>query len=158
MSFFDYPTGAEPDIRPRADYMLPDATDDDWSALLDHTRAVHVAAGATVITPGSGDRSLYLVVDGTLEVLLGEGRRSRRVAVLGGGTVIGEVAFFDGGARSATIRAITPADLAELSRARFDALAADRPDLARSLLFELGRILAGRLRAAQQATSSAGIV
>ncbi len=158
MSFFDYPTGAEPDAAPGAEYFLPGATDEDWSALLDHTRAVRVEAGGTVIAPGSDDRSLYLVVDGTLEVILERGRRGRRVAVLGGGTVIGEMAFFDGGARSALVRAVTRADLAELTPSAFDALAVDRPELARSLLFELGRVLARRLRAAQQTTSGAGAV
>jgi hypothetical protein len=47
---------------------------------------------------------------------------------------------------------VTQANLAELSPAGFDALATERPDLARLLLFDLGRILAQRLRAAQHAS------
>jgi CRP/FNR family transcriptional regulator, cyclic AMP receptor protein len=71
--------------------------------------------------------------------------------------VIGELSFFDGGARSALVRALTPAVLAELSSAEFESLAAVDAALAMRLLFDLGRILAGRLRAAQRSTSSAGV-
>ena len=71
--------------------------------------------------------------------------------------MIGELSFFDGGARSASVRATTEAVLAELSPAEFEALAIANPVLARRLLFDLGRILAQRLRAAQRAATSAGV-
>ena len=71
--------------------------------------------------------------------------------------MIGELSFFDGGGRSALVRAVTPAVLAEMSRSEFDAFAAANPDLARQLLFDLGRILAQRLRAAQGAVTVAGV-
>jgi CRP-like cAMP-binding protein len=93
-----------------------------------------------------------------LEVLAEHGRRrTSRIALVGAGSVIGELAFFDGGPRSALVRAVTPAVLAELSPADFNALAAANPGLARRLLFDLGRILAQRLRAAQQAAQVAGV-
>jgi hypothetical protein len=44
-----------------------------------------------------------------------------------------------------------------LSLSEFDALAASSPDLARRLLFDLGRILAHRLRTAVQAETIAGV-
>jgi len=61
------------------------------------------------------------------------------------------------GGRSALVRAVTPAVLAEMSRPEFDALAAASPDLARRLLFDLGRILAQRLRAVQGTVTVAGV-
>jgi hypothetical protein len=51
---------------------------------------------------------------------------------------------------------VTPAVLAELSPAEFDSLAVTNPALARRLLFDLGRILAQRLRAVQSTESMAG--
>jgi CRP-like cAMP-binding protein len=51
---------------------------------------------------------------------------------------------------------MTPAVLAELSQAEFDSLSAANPALAMRLLLDLGRILAQRLRAAQQTASTAG--
>lgn len=156
MSFFDYPN--EPPAPLGApDYFLPDATDAEWATLLEHTRHRWFSPGDAVISEGASDRSLYLILDGSLEVLVERGRhRHQRVASLGAGSVIGEMAFFDGGARSALVRAVTAAELAELSPSEFDALAAADPALARRLLFELGRILAKRLRTSQQAASTAG--
>ena len=157
MSFFDYPneTPAPPG---QADQLLADASEDEWATLLAHTRNRRFGAGDAVVTAGAWDQSLYLVLEGQLEVLADRGRRGhQRIASIGAGSVIGELAFFDGGARSALVRAVTPAVLAELSPAEFDALALTRPDLARRLLFDLGRILARRLRAVQQTASTAGI-
>jgi hypothetical protein len=153
-SFFDYPTEL-PAPPARVDYFLADATDDDWAALLGHTRPRWLGAGEAVIRAGETGQSLYLILDGRLEVLVDRGRRGhQRVASLGAGSVIGELAFFDGGARSALVRAVTPAELAELPRAEFDALADAHPALARRLLLDLGRILAQRLRASQLAASA----
>lgn len=156
MSFFDYP-GEPPALLGEAEYFLSDASDKEWATLLAHTRHRWFSPGDAVISERGRDRSLYLILDGRLEVLVERGRRGhRQVASLGAGSVIGELAFFDGGARSALVRAVTAAELAELSPADFEALAAADPVLARRLLFELGRFLAKRLRASQQAALTAG--
>jgi CRP/FNR family transcriptional regulator, cyclic AMP receptor protein len=138
--------------------LLADASDAEWTTLLEHTRQHRFDPGEAIVTEGEHDRSLYLVLEGELEVLAPRGRRGayRKVAVVGTGSVIGELAFFDGGARSAMVRAATPAVLAEMSPDSFSALAADSPALARQLLFDLGRILARRLRAAQATSNAAG--
>lgn len=157
MSFFDYPNES-PASRDAVDLLLPDATEEEWAALLEHTRRRQFGPGDAVVMAGTRDRSLYLVLEGQLEVLTPHGRRGyRRIASVGSGSVIGELAFFDGGVRSAMVRAVEPAVLAELSPDEFDALAIARPALARRLLFDLGRILARRLRAAQQAASLTGV-
>ena len=71
------------------------------------------------------------MLEGQLEVLAERGRRGyRRLASVSTGSVIGELSFFDGGGRSALVRAVAPAVLAEMSRSEFDALAAASPDLA----------------------------
>jgi CRP/FNR family transcriptional regulator, cyclic AMP receptor protein len=155
VSFFDYPN--EQPAGPGTVGLLADATDEEWATVLEHTRYRRFGTGDPVVTAGARDQSLYLVLEGELEVLAPHGRRGyRRIASISGGSVIGELSFFDGGARSALVRAVTPALLAELSRAEFDALAVANPVLARRLLFDLGRILAQRLRAAQQNLTIAG--
>jgi CRP/FNR family transcriptional regulator, cyclic AMP receptor protein len=156
VSFFAYPNEQPAEPEP-IEQLLPDASDAEWATLLKHTLHRSFAAGDDVVTAGALDRSLYLVIDGRLEVLVAHGRRGyRRVATIGAGSVIGELSFFDGGARSALVRAVTPAELAELSPAEFDAFAIASPALARRLLFDLGRILAKRLRTVQQAASTVG--
>jgi CRP/FNR family transcriptional regulator, cyclic AMP receptor protein len=157
MSFFDYPNQS-PATAGNVDMLLADATDEEWATLLEHTRYRRFDPGEVIMTAGVRDQSLYLVLEGVLEVMAPHGRRRyRRIASVGAGSVIGELSFFDGGARSAMVRAATQAVLAELSRAGFDALAVASPVLARRLLFDLGRILAQRLRVAQQDLTTAGV-
>ncbi|HEX4829903.1 MAG TPA: cyclic nucleotide-binding domain-containing protein [Trebonia sp.] len=155
-SFFDYPDQS-PAAPAKVELLLGDATDDEWAVLLRHGRDRRFGPGDTVVTMGSREQSLYIVLEGQLEVLAPRGRRGyKRIALVEAGSVIGELSFFDGGVRSAHVRAATAAVLAELTPTEFDALAVARPDLARRLLFDLGRILAQRLRAAQRAPSTAG--
>jgi CRP/FNR family cyclic AMP-dependent transcriptional regulator len=100
---------------------------------------------------GGGGRSLYLLLEGTLEIVTPQTRfgRQRRAGRLEVGSVVGELSFFDGGPRSAAVRAVTPVALAELTAADFEVLRKRHPDLACRLLADLGRILAGRLRRAE---------
>jgi len=157
VSFFDYPN-EPPASSPAVELLLADASDEEWATLLRHTRYRRFNPGDEVVTAGALEQSLYLVLEGQLEVLAEHGRRRyQRIALVGAGSVIGELSFFDGEARSALVRAMTPAVLAELSRAEFDSLSAANPALARRLLLDLGRILARRLRAAQRSTSGAGV-
>jgi CRP/FNR family transcriptional regulator, cyclic AMP receptor protein len=157
VSFFDYPN-EQPAASGQVDQLLADASEEEWATLLRHTRYRRFGPGEAVVTAGERDRSLYLLLEGQLEVLVDQGRRrQRRIATIATGSVIGELSFFDGGARSALVRTTTPALLAELSPAEFDALAAANPVLARRLLFDLGRILAQRLRAAQRNASVPGV-
>jgi CRP/FNR family cyclic AMP-dependent transcriptional regulator len=155
VSFFDYP--GEPPATVTTERLLAGATDEEWAAVLRHTHYRQFGPGDTVVAAGAEEQSLYLVLEGELEVLVPHGRRGyRRIATISEGSVIGELSFFDGAARSAMVRALSQALLAELSPAEFDALAAANPSLARRLLFDLGRILAQRLRTVQNATYAGG--
>jgi CRP/FNR family transcriptional regulator, cyclic AMP receptor protein len=157
VSFFDYPN-EPPASSGHDDLLLADASDAEWATLLAHTRNRRFNPGDAIVTAGAGDQSLYLVLEGQLEVLAERGRRGyRRIASIATGSVIGELSFFDGGGRSALVRAVTPAVLAEMSRSEFDALAVASPELARRLLFDLGRILARRLRAVQATATVKGV-
>ncbi|HET9024195.1 MAG TPA: hypothetical protein VFN64_06450, partial [Burkholderiaceae bacterium] len=57
-----------------------------------------------------------------------------------------ELCFVDGGPRSSTLRAVTDGELRRLSYESFEVLAAREPELARAILFDLGRIISQRLR------------
>ena len=146
-SFFDYPDGSA-ETGSEQPAFLADASDDDWAAIRAHAEVRHYTPGQTVVDGGEADRSLYIVVEGELEATVPEGRRgrSRRVASIEAGTVIGEVSFFDGRPRSAAVRAVTEARLLRLSHDAFEALAAKEPALGRAILFDIGRVLALRLR------------
>jgi CRP/FNR family transcriptional regulator, cyclic AMP receptor protein len=154
LTFFDYPgTVASTSPEQAPEVFLPGASDSDWSVLLRHCRRRRFEAGAAVITAGSTSRSLYLVVDGNLQVRLQGSRRRAgrwpRVIAVGAGSVLGEMSFFDSGQRSASVVATTPVEVAELRLDDFSALAEEDPRLGLQILFDLGRILAQRLRRAQ---------
>ena len=147
MTFFDYPTGESTPPDERGDYLLPGASEADWADLLCFATTHHVAAGETLIAPGSLGRSLYLVADGVLEVMLPTPHgRWHRVGTVGTGSLLGELAFLDGQVRSALVRATTPVTVSELTFEDFSDLATERPDLALLVAMDLGRILAGRVR------------
>jgi CRP/FNR family transcriptional regulator, cyclic AMP receptor protein len=156
MSFFDYPTSG-PGTAPPTQVLLADASEADWTTLLDFTQARRFGAGQDVLLAGGGGRSLYLLLEGTLEVVTPQTRfgRKRPVGRLEAGSVVGELSFFDGEPRSAGVRALTPVVLAELTPEGFDSLVARHPDLTRRLLMDLGRILAGRLRRAEAGAAGA---
>lgn len=151
-SLFDYPTGSEEPAQEA--YFLRQGSDDDWAMLIKHTHSRRFKAGESVMAQGETDRALYIVTDGTLEAVIPSRKGFRRLSTFESGAVIGELSFFDGRPRSALVRALTDAELARLSLESFDALAASRPALARLILFDLGRILAGRLRSAQAVSST----
>jgi CRP/FNR family transcriptional regulator, cyclic AMP receptor protein len=137
-SYFDYPTEepAEGDLT-----FLAGRGDEDWETVLAHTETRRFSAGEEVIRAGDDDRALYLLTAGSLAVASGAAFRT-----IDAPSVVGEVAFLDGGKRSLTLVATTEGELRRLSLDAFEALAGRHPELARAMLFDLGRIVSLRLR------------
>jgi CRP/FNR family transcriptional regulator, cyclic AMP receptor protein len=149
MSFFDYPTGTET-RSVEQHHLLADCPEEDWAVVLRHTRSLRFRAGDAVLEPTIAEQALYLVIEGTLEATLqAQSGRGRPSATFASGTVIGELSFFDGHPRSVLVRAVTDGELARLGVEDLEALADSQPSLARAILFDLGRILALRLRHVQ---------
>ena len=145
-SFFPYPVPSG-DERPDELIFMPERSPAQWDRLLAFVERRGFRAGEDVIKRGDIDRSLYIVVEGSLEARVTEGRAGKGTAVpVPPGSVIGEIGFFDGMARSATVTAVTDGAMLRLSFEAFQALSESEPDLAQAMLFDLGRILAIRLR------------
>jgi CRP/FNR family transcriptional regulator, cyclic AMP receptor protein len=125
---------------------MPDATASDWAKVFAHAETLGVPAGLAVLQAGETDRALYLITEGTLAVRLP--RAESAFKAIEAPAVVGELAFFDGGPRSATLEALTDVEGARLDTGGFERLAAAEPELARTMLMDLGRVLAGRLRRA----------
>jgi len=125
---------------------LPEATAADWAKVFAHARPVRVGAGLAVLQAGEEDRGLYLITEGTLGVRLPRGERAFKE--IEAPAVVGELAFFDGLPRSATLEATTDVEAVRLDPAGLDRLAEEEPELARAVLLDLARILALRLRMA----------
>jgi CRP/FNR family transcriptional regulator, cyclic AMP receptor protein len=137
-SYFDYPTEDPADSSLT---FLPDRGEEDWAVVLAHTETRRFSAGDVVIRAGDDDRALYLLTSGTLAVASGAAFRT-----IDAPSVVGEVAFLDGGRRSLTLVARSDGELRRLSLEAFEKLAGRHPELARAMLFDLGRIVSLRLR------------
>lgn len=126
--------------------ILADMTDAEQAELLAHTERRSFPAGAEVLRAGDGDRTVFLIVAGSVDVMADGPTGPQRLAVIEEGSAFGEMAFFDGAPRSATIVTREPLETLALSREQFRRLVAGHPQIARKLLLALGRVLSIRLR------------
>jgi len=107
---------------------------------------------AVVFQEGDEGRELFMIAKGSASVrirLPGE-NRSVRLVTFAPGTVFGELALLDQGARSATVEADDDLVCYILPHERFAALAVEHPAIAIKLLANLGRELSTRLRRANR--------
>ena len=84
-------------------------------------------AGEALLREGAASRALYLVVSGRFHVY--EQGASRPVAEIGTGSSIGEIGFFSGSPRTATVSAARDSLVLRLKREDFDALCRRLPEL-----------------------------
>lgn len=103
-----------------------------------------------IVRRGTLDASFYILTEGDVEVLADDDA-VEVIARISAPSVFGEVAFFDEAPRSASVRAATEGGAIRVTRADFFALATWEPRVAQSLLMDLGRALATRLRHTTQA-------
>jgi CRP-like cAMP-binding protein len=99
---------------------------------------------------------MWILTSGTVSIRLNfaQGKRSRRVASLGAGTVVGEMAFIESGRRSATIIADEPVECYVLDRPAYAVLAAEHPQIVSKMLANLLHESMMRLRHADEELSS----
>jgi len=147
MGLFDYPTEAGEEAPIEDVNFLGDLDEADWKKILSLVETRRFRSGEDLIRSGEMDDSFYILTEGSCEVIVSNsGGEQVRLSVIAEGSVFGEVAFFDKGARSATIRAVEKGTAIRVTRQNFEHLAAWEPMLARRILFDLGKTLAVRLR------------
>lgn len=102
----------------------------------------------------AGD-SLFMVAEGRIKVtILGDDGREIILSVLGPGEFFGEMALLDNEPRSATTIAAEDSELLCLSRADFEGVLAQNPDIMITLI----RVLTGRLRHANHQISTLALL
>jgi CRP/FNR family cyclic AMP-dependent transcriptional regulator len=126
---------------------LPDATASDWARILGHAEMLRAEPGDVLARAGESDRALWLLAEGAVFVMNG----NEVVKTIEAPSVLGEIAFLDGGPRSAGLVAATDAEIARFDVAAFDALAGEDAPLAQRMALDLGRIAALRLRLVEAA-------
>jgi len=126
--------------------VMPDATAADWATVFSYAEVRQVGEGLAIVQAGERDRALYLLTEGTVGVRLPRDEGSFKA--IDAPSVLGELAFFDGYPRSATLDAVTDVEVVRIDLAAFDRLHEHEPALAHLMLRDLARILALRLRLA----------
>ena len=107
-----------------------------------------VGRGEYIVRQGEAADALYVVVSGRFSVEI-EGHEAP-VAEIAQGSTIGEIAFFTGGSRTATVRAIRDALVVRLTRADFDDISARSPAIWSAITATLAERLAAETRRSAQ--------
>ncbi|GAA2366213.1 Crp/Fnr family transcriptional regulator [Dactylosporangium salmoneum] len=104
---------------------------------------VDLHRGGVLFTEGEPGDSLYVVITGKIK--LGRGSSAGRqnlIAIMGPADMVGELALFDPGPRTATATAVVESRLARLTKPALRPWLTRRPEISEQLL----RVLARRLR------------
>ena len=118
-------------------------------ALLPLVAILSFAAGEQVIHAGDNSTSVFLLLEGRLDVTLpvaGEDGGRMRVATFTAGTLVGEMALISGAPRSADVVARTPAQCLRLELDALALLRRDDPDAAWHLMTAIAGQIERNLR------------
>lgn len=115
------------------------------SGLAELARPFSVKPGAILFEAGDPGNGCYAILEGSLKVsIVSFDGDEQLLAVMGPGSIVGELALLDGRARSATVTALKPTRLAFIEKHRFERFADENPALYRHML----SIVGSRLRQA----------
>ena len=114
-----------------------------------HLEEQHFLRDEVIIYEGDFTQELYMVVTGHVRIIKDYGGpHERMLTIHGPGDFFGEMAIFEGAARSATAVTVDEAELLVLSPDKFKQTIYQKPDMA----FEIFRELSSRLRRREEET------
>lgn len=112
-------------------------------------RDVYFNAGDEIVEVGEVGHAMYIILDGTVQVLYPSRSQDFELARLGAGDVFGEMALLNDEPRSATVKAMESIHALALDRRRFREVLMASPGIAVKLL----EVLSTRIRMADQQLS-----
>jgi NTE family protein len=124
----------------RSTAIFRELSNDQLGEIWSRAKVHNLERGATLVRQGAASASVYVVVSGRFEVWI-EGHTSA-ISEIGVGEPIGEVGFFAGTPRTATIIAARDSAVLELDRPSFDAVVLKVPAIHQTLLRTLAQRLA----------------
>jgi CRP-like cAMP-binding protein len=132
---------------PASNNLLSDLPSRLATGLMAGATARNLAADEVLFLAGDPGDGLYRVDEGLLKVSIASASGAERIlAILGPGSLVGDLAIIDGLPRSASVTALRDCKLRFLSRAAFEKFAAAEPAIYKYLL----TVLAARLRDTDQ--------
>ena len=78
--------------------------------------------GEYICREGEEGHTFHIILDGELEVIVGQGDKARVISILKKGDFFGEMALLQGGRRTASVAAARRAHLVTLDRQSFNSL------------------------------------
>ncbi len=125
------------------------------SVLFAKAKGRRLAAGETLFNAGDVGDGCYRLDRGVLKVDMSSRRGEKlTLAIIGPGSIVGELAIIDGHSRSASVIAVKDFELSFISRALFEECMQQHPEISRYLV----NVLAARLRDADEATAAASFL
>ncbi|MCA9539215.1 MAG: cyclic nucleotide-binding domain-containing protein [Myxococcales bacterium] len=121
-------------------------TGDELNELLRAIQPAQFAAGRTIFREGDPADAAYVIESGRVEILTGRGVDEVRVAELGPGDVLGELALLDGARRSAGARAVDQVSTFRIDKNEFDFLRRNLRPAAFKVIRSITGTLCDRLR------------
>ena len=111
----------------------------------------HLQAGEALFVAGDPGDGCYRLEQGLLKVVITSPQGDERIlAILGPGTIVGELAMIDGLPRSSSIFAVKDCELRFISREEFENRTKQHPEVYRYL----ANVLAARLRGTDEAVAA----
>ena len=141
------------------DALAPEA----FRKILGAASRITMDAGSVIIREGKKGESMYILMDGQVRVYKrGDKEEEIQLAVLGAGSVFGEMSLFDGQPSSATVLTTQESILLEIGRDDLFEFMRENPEIGIPLMHTLIYILSSRLRkanvhAASVASSTSGL-
>jgi NTE family protein len=124
----------------RSTAIFRELSDEQLTAIWSHAKVLSLTRGEVLVRQNAPADSVFIVVSGRFEVwVVG---RDRAINEIGVGEPIGEIGFFSGAPRNATIVAARDSVVLELDRPSFNTVALAVPAIYQTLLGALARRLA----------------
>src|SRR5919112_5064002 len=125
--------------------LLADLSEEDLERLYEMAETVSVPAGQLVLREGDTGDSLYIVLEGELEVTKRQGDREILLSSYRAGQFFGEMALLERAPRSASVRTLRESRLLAIDQTAFQALLSRSP----SAPFNILRTVTSRLRSTE---------
>ena len=131
--------------------LLSDLPEQLSSGLLANAKPVKLAANEILFLAGDPGEGCFRLNEGLLKVSMVSPTGAERIlAILGPGSIVGDMAMIDGRPRSASVSALRDCKLSFVSRSAFEAVAEKNPEIYKHLL----SLLAARLRDTDQVVAA----
>src|SRR4029077_9795679 len=131
--------------------LLSDLPEQLSSTILANAKPVKLSADEVLFLTGDPGDGCYRLEEGMIKVSMDSPSGAERIlAILGPGSIVGDMAMIDGRPRSASVSALRDCKLSFVFRAAFETVAEKNPEIYKHLL----NMLAARLRDTDQVVAA----